>query len=314
MVFDLVDLRLFALVVEAGSITRGAERAGLALASASARIRAMEERAGLMLLERGRRGVLPTAAGTALFHHARAMARQLEEMRGDLAAFAKGLKGRVRLAANTASLLDRLPEALAGFLAAHPSVDLDLAEMPSIEVVRAIGLERADIGIAADHADTSGLETHPFHDDRLVLAVPAGHPLAEAGMVDFAEALAFDHIGLAAESALQRHLADHAARAGGRLRLRARVGGLDLVCRMVAAGAGLAFVPEAAARQCAAGPRLLLLPLRDAWTRRRLLLVTRRGTPLSAHAARLFDHLLASRDQAAARPSLSSSSASDALE
>ena len=71
MHFDLIDLRLFLHVVETGSITAGAARSGLALASASARVRGMEEQAGVALLERGRRGVEPTPAGRALLHHAR---------------------------------------------------------------------------------------------------------------------------------------------------------------------------------------------------------------------------------------------------
>ncbi|RVA24107.1 LysR family transcriptional regulator, partial [Mesorhizobium sp. M7A.F.Ca.US.001.01.1.1] len=90
MRFDLVDLRLFLLVAERGSITHGAELAGLALASASARIKGMEERLGAPLLERRRRGVVPTAAGQALLHHARAVQNQIEAMAGDLAAYATG--------------------------------------------------------------------------------------------------------------------------------------------------------------------------------------------------------------------------------
>ena len=63
MHFDLTDLRLFLHVAEAGSITAGAARSGLALASASARVQGMEAQAGVALLERGRRGVEPTPAG-----------------------------------------------------------------------------------------------------------------------------------------------------------------------------------------------------------------------------------------------------------
>ncbi|MCR6628862.1 MAG: LysR family transcriptional regulator [Magnetospirillum sp.] len=59
MRFDLVDLRLFLNVTETGSITAGAERSALALASASARIRVMEEMLGIALLVRGRRGWSP---------------------------------------------------------------------------------------------------------------------------------------------------------------------------------------------------------------------------------------------------------------
>ncbi|MGA8411365.1 MAG: LysR family transcriptional regulator, partial [Xanthobacteraceae bacterium] len=64
--FDLVDLSLFRHVVEAGSITRGALKANLALGAASTRIRHMEESLGASLLTRGRQGVSPTQAGRAL--------------------------------------------------------------------------------------------------------------------------------------------------------------------------------------------------------------------------------------------------------
>jgi molybdate transport repressor ModE-like protein len=84
MRFDLVDLRLFRYVVEAGNITNGAARAGMALASASERIRLMEESLGAPLLERHRRGVRATPAGAALVHHAQLVTQQLERMRGEL--------------------------------------------------------------------------------------------------------------------------------------------------------------------------------------------------------------------------------------
>src|SRR6266481_4138774 len=61
--FDLTDLRLFLHVVEAGSITHGAERMHLAIAAASTRIRDMEATLGTPLLHRQRQGVQPTEAG-----------------------------------------------------------------------------------------------------------------------------------------------------------------------------------------------------------------------------------------------------------
>src|SRR6202035_3866609 len=85
MRFDLVDLRLFLFVVEAKNITHGAARAGMALASGSERIRLMEESLGAPLLERHRRGVRATPAGTALVHHEPLVSQQLERMREELA-------------------------------------------------------------------------------------------------------------------------------------------------------------------------------------------------------------------------------------
>lgn len=294
MHFDLTDLRLFLHVAEAGSITAGAERSGLALASASARVRGMEDQAGVPLLERGRRGVVPTPAGRALLHHARLLTAQMERMRGELGDHASGLKGRVRLLANTAAAAVHLPEVLAAFLGANPNVDVDLDERPSPEVARAVAEGEAEIGVAAGHADLSGLEVLPFRADRLVLVAPRGHALAGRAGVAFAEALGSEFVGLSGEVALGGHLAGHAARAGGRMRTRVRVRGLDAACRMVALGAGVAVVPEAAARRWDGGDgALAVVPLEDPWAKRRLVVVARRLDALSSHARRLAEHLVA---------------------
>jgi len=293
MHFDLVDLRLFLHVAEAGSITAGAARSGLALASASARVRGMEEQAGVPLLERGRRGVEPTPAGRTLLHHARLVTGQMERMRGELGEYARGLKGHVRLLANTAAAAEFLPEILAVFLAANPSVDVDLDERPSPEVAQAVAEGLAEVGIAADHANLSGLVVMPFRTDRLMLVVPRGHKLADRGRVALAEALGSELVGLSGDSALGGHLAEHAARTGALMRTRVRVRGLDAACRMVALGAGVAVVPEAAARRWTGEGSLALVKLEDPWAERRLVVVVRRLDTLPSHARRLAEHLAA---------------------
>src|SRR6201997_4453651 len=134
MRFDLADLNLFRHVVEAGSITGGAERATLALASASTRVRNMEEALGAAFLVRGRKGVTPTPAGRTLLAHARAILRQAERLREDLGAYAGGLAGQIRVLSNTNALTEFLPEALSSFLSTHPNVSVDLEERLSDEV------------------------------------------------------------------------------------------------------------------------------------------------------------------------------------
>src|SRR5436305_588807 len=96
MRFDLADLSLFRHVVEAGSITHGAERAHLALAAASTRIRNMEVSLGAPLLVRRRQGVVPTPAGRTLLQHARVILRQAERLREDSGRFARRLRLRVQ--------------------------------------------------------------------------------------------------------------------------------------------------------------------------------------------------------------------------
>jgi DNA-binding transcriptional LysR family regulator len=298
MRFDLTDLRLILHVAEAGSITAGAERAALALASASARIRGMEAAAGTALLQRGRRGVAPTPAGEAVLHHARLVLQQIERMRGELGDYARGLKGHVRILGNTAAVTEFLPEPLAEWLAAHPRIDIDLEERPSHAIVEAVAAGLADLGIVADMADGGaadgggGLERIPFRIDRLVLAVPHGHALATRRRIAFAEVLGEDFVGLSPGSALQDHLARHAARAGRRpLTLRVRLGGFDAVCRMVEQGVGLAVVPETAARRCRRSMAIRAVPLSDSWALRRLSICVRSLDALPVHARRLVEHL-----------------------
>src|SRR3954470_5525084 len=213
MRFDLTDLSLFRHVVEAGSITHGAERAHLALAAASTRIRNMEQTLGAPLLVRARHGISPTQAGRTLLAHARTMLDQAERLREDLGAYAGGLAGQVRVLSNTNALTEFLPETLSLFLTNHPHVSVDLEEKLSDEIVGLIAEGVADIGIVAGTVDVGSLETFPFRRDRFVLVVARNHALAKRARIGFAQVLEYDFVGLDRASALQRFLSDKAARA-----------------------------------------------------------------------------------------------------
>jgi DNA-binding transcriptional LysR family regulator len=296
MRFDLTDLQLFLHVVEAGSITGGATRAHLSLASCSERIHGMEETLGVPLLLRGRRGVTPTPAGEALVRHARLVFQQLQRMRAELGEHAQGLKGTVRLMCNTASLSEYLPEALTGFMARHPNVDVNLEERTSHEVAKAVREGAADLGILSDAVDLSQLERFPFRLDRLVaVATPAlAHLLSPDGApVDFVRLLEFDHVGLAGDSALFHYLELQARRLGRTLHARVRLRGFEAVCRMVEAGVGIAIVPEPAAQRCAQTMTISVMALADGWALRQLAICVRSFDALPRHAQQMVDALRA---------------------
>lgn len=295
MRFDLTDLRLFQSIAESGSITAGAAQCHLALASASARIRGMEDMLGVPLLQRVRRGVETTDAGRTLLHHARVITQQMEKMRADMGEYASGLKGHVRVLCNTSSLAEFLPEALAGFMATHPHVNIDLEERLSYDIVQAITDGLADIGVVADSVDHSALECFPFRDDRLLLVMATGHPLAKRlgrkRSMAFADALDDDFIGLAGDSALHKYVAGHAARLGRQLTYRVRLRSLDAVCRMAASGAGLAVLPESTVLRNSDRYPLRHVRLTDPWAVRTLLICMRRYAELPGYARELVDAL-----------------------
>jgi DNA-binding transcriptional LysR family regulator len=294
--FDLIDMQLFLHVVEAGSITAGAERAHMALASASARVRGMEEVLGTPLLLRGRRGVHPTPVGQSLVHHARLVLQQMERMRGELAEYSHGMKGHIRLLANTAAISEFLPEALANFMAQHPHVDIDLEERLSYDIVRAVVEGLADVGVVADSVDLSGLETFAFREDRLVLVAAQRAKRIGTGSargVGFSELLDLDFVGLAGDSALQRYLALQAARAGKPLKVRVRLRSFDAICRMVENGVGISVVPEAAARRCEQTMAIRWMPLSDPWALRHLTICVRRFDELPVYTRKLIEEIKA---------------------
>ncbi|MES2102514.1 MAG: LysR substrate-binding domain-containing protein [Pseudomonadota bacterium] len=297
MRFDLTDLQLFLNVAETGSITSGAERSHLALASASARLRGMEDMLGVPLLLRNRRGVEVTDAGRTLLHHARVVTQQMARMRGDLGQYAQGLKGHIRLLCNTSAMMEFLPQALARYMKAHPHVSIDAEERLSYDIVRALTDGLADVGIIADTVDSGNLQTFPFRDDQLVVVAAPEHALAIAAggkrSISFAEILEHDFIGLVGDSALQQHLGGHAAKLRHRLHYRLRLRSFDAICRMVESGAGIAVIPATAAARHKKTMALRQWRLTDAWAMRHLLICVRHYDDLPAYARGLVDALQA---------------------
>ena len=291
MRFDLTDLRLYLQIVEAGSITRGAERAHLAIAAASTRIRNMEASLGTLLLHRGRLGVEPTPAGRTLLHHARLLLQQAERLTGELAEYADGLKGQIRLLSNTNALTEFLPEPLSDFLAAHPQVNIDLEERLSDEIVAMVADGAADIGIVAGTVAAPGLDVLPFRTDRFVLVVAPAHPLATASRIAFAEVLDHDFVGLDRSSALQRFLSEKAERAGSRLKLRVQLRSFDAVCRLVECNVGIGVVPATTAERHRTTMSIYRIDLTDDWALRELKICVRREADLPAYARDLVRHL-----------------------
>jgi len=291
MRFDLTDLRLFLHVVEAGSITHGAERMNLAIAAASTRIRHMEVSLGTPLLSRERQGVRPTEAGRTLLHHARMLLQQADRMRGDLAEYADGLRGQVRLMSNTNALTEFLPEPLSAFLASHPQINIDLEERLSDEIVAAVADGTADVGIVAGTVEVAGLEVLPFRVDRFVLVVATNHPLSAVEQIAFAKVLDFDFVGLDRASALQRFLSEKAERIGRRLRLRVQLRSFDAVCRLVECDVGIGVVPATTAERHAKTMSIHRIELIDEWAVRKLTICVRRQADLPAYARELVRHL-----------------------
>ena len=287
---DFVSLSLFTLVVRTGSISKGAELTHLAVGAASKRISDLEAAVGAPLLERHSRGVKLTAAGEALHGHAVRILGDVDLLAADLSDHARGVLGVVRLWANTSAVTQFLPADLAAFATVQPGIRIALNEADSHEVVLAVLEGRADLGIFAERTATLGLQTLPFRSDRLVLVVPPGHALAACPRVAFAEALDYDFVSLSGRTSLAQRLALEGGHLGKPLRIRIQVRSFDAMCQMVAAGLGIAVLPDAAVQPLVQALGLRMLELTDPWVERELLLGVRDLAALARPVRSLLDH------------------------
>jgi DNA-binding transcriptional LysR family regulator len=293
MQFDLKDLRLFVCAADEGSLTRAAQRQNMSLAAASSRIKSLEEQSGQILLYREARGVRVTPPGEAFLHHARGVLRQVNQLGMDLQEYSAGLRGHIRMFANTTAVMDFLPEILAGFLAANPRVNVDLQEKPNSEIALGVREGRADVGIVAGRVDMLGLQAIHFSTDRLVLVTAKNHRFAKRETIAFADTLDEDAVGMNQQSTLQIFLAQVTEQLGKPLKLRTQLASFDAMCRMIGAGVGIGIMPESAARRNCETMGLSLIALTDAWSVRERHILMRDHHTLPAYTRSLIDTLCA---------------------
>ena len=292
MHFDLVDLRLMIRVAEANSLTRGAEAVYMSVPTASTRIKNIEDSIGIKLFYRTSQGVTLTLPGQAFVHHARLVLGQLEHLSGDLQEYAKGIKGHLRVFANTTALGEFLPPVLRAYLLAHPDVNIDLRERLSGDIVRAVSDGQTDIGIVAGTVRTENLEVIPYRRDRLVLVVPLDHAIAALPSVSFVDTLELEHIGLHESSAIHAFLRQICSGLHRTIRLRIQVGNFEAACRLNDATVGVSGLPESAARRHAETMAIQIVPLIDDWSLRAMQICVRSMESLPPFARDLVTLLI----------------------
>ena len=288
---DLYSLHLFVVVVEEGSIAAAAEREPIAASALSKRLSELERLLGVELLIRHARGVEPTKAGQTLARGARNLLRHADDLGLQLSGYAEGTRGHVRIAANLSSITQFLAADLRAFQQDYPGVSVDLTELISQDVVRAVEDNTADIGIFSQVEEQHDLATLPYHRDRLALIVPHDHPLAAHDSVAFAETLEYDHVGMHRGSAANRLLTREAIAANRTLKLKFQVTSYDALVSMVNAGFGIGIMPVKST-ELYVRERLSIVSLTDSWAQRQLKLCFRPAMDDMAAAQALLSHLV----------------------
>ncbi|MDM0113733.1 LysR family transcriptional regulator [Variovorax sp. J22R133] len=290
---DLTTLRMYVSVCELRNIARVAELHNIVASAISKRLLLLEETVGNKLIERHRRGVVPTPAGEILLEHARAMLASADRVARDMAAYGTGIKGQVRVLATVSSIAEFLPDDIADFLQqpAHRDIRIDIEEAQSRDLVRGLWEGIAPLGVCWDAADLDGFETRPYRSDNLAIIAHPKHPIARLKRCAFEQTLEFDHVGLPASTAVHTMLGRAAAIIGKPINYRAVVSTFDASLRCVRANLGIAVVPSEVALPVAGSFGIKVLPLSDKWAQRRFALCFQDEKRLSPAARLLVVHL-----------------------
>ncbi|CAG2153278.1 LysR family transcriptional regulator [Cupriavidus numazuensis] len=281
MYFDITDFRLFVNVADTSSLTRGAERTFLSVPAASNRIKHLEERLQLRLLDRSPQRVVLTEAGRAYLNGARHVLSQLDVLSAELQQFSNGLSGQLRLQANTTAVTEYLPPVLGRFLKVFTDVHVDMRERMSDEIVRNVREGMAEIGVISGSVITDGVESVPFVSSQLMLITPPDHPLLSREHVYFKDTLDYPFVALMEGAASNGFYARAAAALNKQITIRVQVAGTDAIVRMVEAGAGIALVPKACIARLTAHISIGVRDLSDPWSIREFRVCAREFAELS---------------------------------
>ena len=181
--FELSQLRYFTTVATELNFRRAAERLNMTQPPLSRQIQLLEHHLGVELFTRSTRSVALTAAGRAFFVEAQNLLERAQQAAVSARRFAEGDIGSVNIAFVGSAVYEFLPKVIAEARLKQPQVKIDLSEMNTYQQHEALRARRIDLGIARAPLLDSGYLTECLVREPFVLATPAGHPLADAGVV-----------------------------------------------------------------------------------------------------------------------------------
>jgi DNA-binding transcriptional LysR family regulator len=243
-------LRVLVEVAKCGSFSAAAEELSYTQSAVSQQVATLEAEAGMTLLERHARGVRLTAAGQALYEHSEGVLARLEAAEAELAAIAGLRAGRLRMASFPTAGATLMPLAIATFRASHPDIELTLAEGEPEQIAPRLRAGELDLALLFEFDEPiDGMESLSRVEllaDPMYLALPAKHPFAEKSDLRLDELRGEAWVQTSRESPCARHVVRCAHAAGFEPNVAFESDDYQTVQGLVAAGVGVALIPELA--------------------------------------------------------------------
>jgi DNA-binding transcriptional LysR family regulator len=246
---NVARLKILREVAYRGSFSAAADALSYTQSAVSQQIAALEAETGMALLERHPRGVSLTAAGQMLVGHAEGILARLESAEAALSAIAGLRGGRLRMASFPTAGATLMPLAIAIFRARHPDVELTLAEGEPEQITPRLRAGELDLALLFEFVESplpDDIARVELLEDPLFLALPRDHALAHKRKLRLEHLSQEAWVQTSSSSPCARHVVRSCHAAGFEPRVSFESDDYQTVQGLVAAGVGVALIPELA--------------------------------------------------------------------
>jgi DNA-binding transcriptional LysR family regulator len=243
---ELRHLRYFVAVAEERNFTRAAERLHIAQPPLSRQIQQLEEDLGVALIEKGSRPLRLTEAGAFFLAHAKPLLDQVRDLKAMTRRVGK-LERTLSVGFVASTLYGQLPEIVRRYRERYPEVEVTLQEMTTVEQLKALKEGRIDVGFGRLKSEDPSIRRILLREERMMVALPPGHRLAERGGTVRLTELAHEKL-LVYPKQPRPSFADQVLGVFSEANLApdqvTEVRELQIAMGLVAAGQGVSIVPE----------------------------------------------------------------------
>lgn len=242
---DLRRLKYFIVLAEELHFTKAARRLNMSQPPLSQQIKLLEEELDAQLLVRTKRAVMLTPAGRVLYELISPWLKELDAIANQVRRISQGEEGELHVTCSFSTAQALLPRVVKAYRRQHPSIAVQVSEMPLNLQVDAIIKGIADIGIMRLPIDQTYLTAMPLYDEALMVALPIDHPLSGNNMIGLADLKNETFLKASRQSAaLFESIEGICRRAGFQARVTEVSSNLNTALGFVAVGMGVALVPE----------------------------------------------------------------------
>ena len=295
-------LKVFCDIIESGSFSYAASQNFVTQSAVSQQVRSLEDKYDCRLIERGRAGVKPTAAGQIVYTAGKEIVRRFQEFENRLREIGSVVAGSIRVGTVYSIGLHELPRYLTEFLRHYPAVNVHLEYLRSNRIYEDLIEGKIDLGVVAYPAKRSQIMTIPFRHDELVLVVPPDSPLAKHNKVSLHALDGQKFVGferdIPTRKAADRILRDHSVK----VQYALEFDNIETIKRAVEIGLGVAIIPRMTVEHEVERGSLMALEFEEGTFSRPLAIIHKRGRELSPAVRKFIEVLTTSHPLPATPP------------